>query len=95
MVEDGDFTVTVGGYFVDGAWGLVMLYDLIHGVEVPRFSTSHFSLITPKNVGRYRKHFGNNNWSRIDFKKFSKHLNPKLKKYDFGLKAVLEQVEGK
>ena len=93
MVEDGDFTVTVGGHFMDGAWGLVMLYDQIHGVDVPQVSNSHFSLLTAENVGRYRKNFGNNNWSKIDFRKFSKHLNPELKEYSFGLKPLLDQVD--
>jgi len=94
MVESGDFTVTVGGHFMDGAWALVMLYDRIHGVDVPLVSASHFSQITAKNVAKYRRYFGMNKWDRIDFRKFSKVLNPELKEYDFSLDAVLEQVSG-
>lgn len=93
MVEEGDFSVTVGGHFMDGAWALVMLYDAIHGFEIPKRSQSSFSSITAENVSRYRAHFGTNNWKKIDFTKFSKHLNPKLKEYNFGLDAVLDQVE--
>ena len=95
LVEKGDFTVSVGGHFMDGGWALVMLYDQIHGVDTPRSSTSTFSQITKENVGNYRKYVGGNDWGQIDFTKFSKHLNPKLKEYDFGLNAVLDQVEGR
>ncbi|MGL1863610.1 MAG: ABC transporter substrate-binding protein [Pseudodesulfovibrio sp.] len=93
MVESGVFTVTVGGHFMDGAWGLVMLYDQIHGKTVPTFSNSHFSSITAKNVASYRKNMAPENWDKIDFKKFSKHLNPKLKEYDFSLEAILKQFK--
>lgn len=91
-VEDGSFTATVGGHFMDGAWALVMLYDYINGVDVPKSSTSTFSSIVRGNVGDYRGHFGAGEWNKIDFRKYSKHLNPELKAYDFGLESVLRQV---
>jgi len=40
-----------------------------------------------------RKQFGASDWKKIDFTKFSKHLNSTLEKYDFGLEAVLDQME--
>lgn len=93
MVENGDFTVTVGGHFMDGAWALVMLYDLIHGSELPRPEKSTFSSITRDNIGSYRSNFNTGNWHKIDFTRFSKHANPKLERYEFGLDAVLKQLE--
>lgn len=92
LVKNGEFTASVGGHFMDGGWALVMLYDLIHGVSVPPISRSRFSVLTKDNVDIYTKNFGDNDWSQIDFQKFSKHLNPELKAYNFGLEAVLEQV---
>ncbi|WP_319470331.1 ABC transporter substrate-binding protein [uncultured Pseudodesulfovibrio sp.] len=93
MVEEGAFTATVGGHFMDGGWALVMLYDHIHGIRIPATSTSHFSVITADNVEQYRRHFGTNRWGEIDFRRFSRHLNPQLKQYDFGLEAVLRQLQ--
>lgn len=93
-VRNEEFATTVGGHFMDGGWALVMLYDYIHGVEIPRNNTSQFSRLTAKNVDEYLHHFGDGDWSKIDFKRFSKHLNPDRKSYDFGLSAILEQARG-
>ena len=30
-VEQGVFTVSLGGHFMDGAWALTMIHDLHHG----------------------------------------------------------------
>jgi len=92
LVKGDVMTASVGGHFMDGGWALVMLYDLIHGEEVPPMSLSRFSVLTKGNVDIYSDRFGGNDWSQIDFRKFSKHLNPKVKEYDFGLEAVLNQV---
>lgn len=91
MVADGEFTTTIGGHFMDGAWALVMLYDHINGVDVPASGKSTFSSITSENVEIFRKHFSNENWEQIDFRQFSKHLNPDMKEYDFNLDAILRQ----
>lgn len=93
MVENGDFTVTVGGHFMDGAWALVMLYDIIHGSRLPRPDKSTFSGITKKNIASYKANFNTGNWDKIDFTRFSKHANPELEHYEFGLDAVLKQFE--
>ena len=92
-VRKGDCMATVGGHFMDGGWALVMLYDRIHGVDVPKMGRSKFSSLTRDNVDRYMTLFGEDGWEKIDFTRFSKHLNPKQKEYDFGLNALLEQVQ--
>ncbi|WP_281760526.1 ABC transporter substrate-binding protein [Pseudodesulfovibrio nedwellii] len=93
LLGKGDFAVSVGGHFMDGAWALVMMYDAMHGIAVSRASQSHFSSLTARNIVEYKKHFGVSDWRKIDFTKFSKYLNPTLKYYDFGLEAVLDQME--
>lgn len=95
MVESGDFAVTVGGHFMDGAWALVMLHDLINGAMLPKPKTSRFSAISADNIDSYLTHFGSGNWKKIDFSRFSKHANPQLEVYDFSLGAILRQVEDK
>ncbi len=93
LVKEGEFTVSVGGHFMDGGWALVMLYDAMHGVEVPRSSLSRFFSLTRTNIYSYHSAFDASDWRKIDFTKFSKYLNPTLEKYNFGLEAVLDQVE--
>lgn len=92
MVSEGPFSTTIGGHFMDGGWVMVMVYDQMHGVNIPRSGTSNFSSITADNVEMYRNAFGDGDWDQIDFRRFSKHLNPELKEYEFGLKAILKQI---
>lgn len=94
MVEDGKFTGTVGGHFMDGGWALVMLHDRLHGITIPPSNTSSFSILTAENIDKYKIHFGKQNWGAIDFKQFSKYHNPGITTYDFSIDAVLRQVEG-
>lgn len=51
------------------AWVLVMLYDLIHGVEVPTVSQSRFSQLTKANLESHVLHFGDNRWDAVDSNK--------------------------
>lgn len=92
MVDDGSFSATIGGHFMDGAWALVMLYDQMHGLAIPAVSQSHFSSITRKNVADFRLRFGAEDWDQIDFRAFSRFHNPEMKQYDFNLDAVLHNL---
>lgn len=94
-VAKGRFAATVGGHFMDGGWAMVMLYDLHHGVTIQKkHNLSPFSLIHKGNVDDFLDHFGKHDWSKIDFRRFSKKLNPELDEYQFGLAAVLRQMHG-
>ena len=94
MVERGELDVTVGGHFMDGAWTLIMLYDLDHGLALNKKEyLSEFSLISKNNVREYLKYFGKHDWDVVDFKQFSRHENPRLKQYDFGLEPVMRQLQ--
>jgi len=92
-VKNGLSTASVGGHFMEGGWALVMLYDYIHGVPVPNQSKSFFSVLTADNVQDYITHFGDGNWSKVNFLRFSKAENPDMLEYPFGLAAILEQVK--
>lgn len=91
-VRSGACAVTVGGHFMDGGWALVMLYDMLNGVDVSRLSTSRFSMLTQENVEQYDTFLHGTGWERIDFTRFSRNANPSLKEYDFSIEAVLEQI---
>ena len=93
-VHQNTLATTVGGHFMDGGWALVMLYDYHHGRD---FNDDIFSpnmyAIDSRNVEQYLTVFGKQDWSKIDFRQFSKTLNPKVKSYDFSLEAVLKQFK--
>lgn len=92
-VKTGTLTATVGGHFMDGAWALIMLYDFHHGYEFEHLrAKSKFSALTSKNIQTYLDKLGDQDWSKIDFKLYSKTYNKEIDKYDFSLDAVLENL---
>lgn len=92
-IAQGDLVASMGGHFMEGGWAMVLLHDYHHGRD---FSSalgstirSEMQVIHKGNVLSYRKSFSGKYADAIDFRKFSRVLNPGLKKYDFSLKAVL------
>lgn len=91
-VRDGGLVVTAGGHFMTGAWALVLLYDYYHGRDFAEIGTELqlplFNSLDRQSVVRYLAVFGDGNWGKIDFRKFSKTMNPDLQQYDFSLESV-------
>lgn len=95
-VNSGIMTATGGGHFMEGGWVAVLLYDYLHGIDFAKETVmmrSKQHLLHDGNIGNYLKHFGGGDWGKIDFKQFSKKLNPKIKKYKFGLNVLMEQFQ--
>jgi len=91
-VQEGTLATTVGGHFMEAGWVMVLIHDYHHGrdfISNP-IETAMYS-IDKSNVEKFTKVFGEQQWNKIDFKKFSKVHNSNLKKYDFSLEAVLQQ----
>jgi ABC-type sugar transport system substrate-binding protein len=95
-VKDGSLVTTVGGHFMTGGWALVLLYDYHHGrdfaEEGVQFQRQIFSALHSGNIDVFLEKLGDRNWSKIDFTKFSKVLNPTIKEYDFSLDAFWKQL---
>lgn len=98
-LESGSLTALAGGHFITGAFGLVMLYDYHHGKDFAdeglEQNRSMFILFTPEEARRFQLLFGAQNFDKVDFKKFSKFLNPALKKYDFSFRQLLTQSDSR
>ena len=96
-IQQGRMTVSLGGHFMTGGWAMIVLYDHFHGIdfgtEKNNFILKHkiFDVIHRENVDNYISKFGDQDWSKIDFRKFSKKLNRKLQNYDFSLSAIFRQ----
>ena len=92
-IKSGRLTSLAGGHFITGAWALVMLYDYHHGrdfrTEGLELERSMFIDFTPVLADRYLDRFGRG-FSGVDFRRYSKTLNPKLKTYNFSFAQFLE-----
>ena len=51
-----------------------------------------FGIIDSTKVYDYLKYFGDSNWDKIDFKKFSKYYNKDIDNYNFSLDKIIEQL---
>jgi len=94
-ISEGKITVSIGGHFMEGSWVLILMYDYLKGHDFKGESIdmrSEMYALTRKNVDVYLELFGSLDWGKIDFTKFSKFLNPKLEKYPFHLKSILQQL---
>ena len=93
-VKSGRLAALAGGHFIAGAWSLVMLYDYHHGRDFAaeeglEMDQSMFVLFTPSLADRFLERYGDMRFERVDFRRFSKVLNPKLKRYDFSFGQLL------
>ncbi|HYD81953.1 MAG TPA: ABC transporter substrate-binding protein [Paucimonas sp.] len=90
----GRISALAGGHFTAGAWALVMLYDYHHGKDFKPLGLDLrpqlFSLLDADLAERFLTRFGDENFSTIDFRRFSRRLHPQLKQYEFSLPAVLK-----
>ncbi|MFZ6723152.1 ABC transporter substrate-binding protein [Undibacterium sp. Ji49W] len=95
-LESGSLTALSGGHFIAGAFSLVMLYDYHHGKdfinEGLELERSMFILFTPEEARLFQSRFGDMNFSRVDFRKFSKVFNPAVKKYNFSFRQLLAKM---
>lgn len=90
----GRISSLAGGHFAAGAWALVMLYDYHHhvdfiteGLELRR---PLFSLFDEALAQHFLNRFGKEDFSSVDFRAFSKYLQPQLRNYEFSLAPVLK-----
>src|ERR1700745_1388238 len=92
-IKSGRLTSLAGGHFITGAWALLMIYDYHHGrdfadegLELRRLMFAEF---TPQLADRYLERFSGG-FEGVDFSRYSKVKNPKLKRYNFGFSQLLE-----
>ncbi|MBP5986422.1 MAG: ABC transporter substrate-binding protein [Azonexus sp.] len=94
-IKAGRLEALSGGHFIAGAWALVMLYDYEHGrdfaaLEGLELNQSMFALFSPKAADRFMARYGELRFESVNFRRFSKVLNPKLKRYDFSFRQLLD-----
>lgn len=89
----GRISALAGGHFTAGGWALVMLHDYHHGKDFKPLGLDMrpplFSLLDEQLAERFLARFSTEDFSSVDFRRFSRHLHPQLAAYDFSLPAVL------
>ena len=92
-VKSGRLTSLAGGHFITGAWALVMIYDYHHGRDFAdeglELRRPMFAEFTPLLADRYIERFSGG-FDGVDFSRYSKVKNPKLRRYNFGFAQLLE-----
>jgi len=92
-VKSGRLTSLAGGHFITGAWALVMIYDYHHGRDFAdeglELRRPMFAEFTPLLADRYIERFSGG-FDGVDFSRYSKVKNLKLRRYNFGFAQLLE-----
>lgn len=94
-IQKGQLAASVGGHFMLGGWAAILVYDYLKGIDFAEESAEmrlRMDMLSKRNIEVYIRNFGHGEWGKIDFKRFSKSYSPQLKKYDFGLNAIIQQL---
>lgn len=95
-IENDSYTASVGGHFMQTAWALIKLFDHFNGI--PAFtnttekSTYQLQLIDGNNISDYQVLINNPDWSKVDFRQFSRIHQKKLSDYQFDFAVVLRDL---
>lgn len=92
---EGKLSSLASGHFSTGGWAMVLLYDYQHGRDFKEVGPLErveplFVMIDKKQARRFLEVFGESQFQSIDFKQFSRVLNPKLKEYRFSILPFLK-----
>jgi len=90
-VLSGRLAALAGGHYITGAWAVVMLHDYAKGRDFAdeglELDRPMFALFDAALAERYLA-FGED-FSKLDFRRHSKVLNPSLKRYNFEFGQLL------
>lgn len=96
-IKKGNIITSLGGHFINGACALTIIYDYLHGIDInsEKFEVKLdlFSPIVKNDEDEYLKYLNKSSWQKINFNKYSKFLNHKLKQYDFNPKKLLKDIK--
>ena len=91
-IKSGRLTALSGGHFITGAWALVMIYDHANGRDFAdeglELDRPMFTLFDAESADRFLARFGSG-YSKIDFRRYSKALNSKIKQYNFSFEQLM------
>ena len=90
-VKSGDQFVSIGGHFLEGGWAVVLIYDYLKGKDFAkmnlRWRSKMASVTAPKWITQ-KKQLEKITPNFVDFKRYSRFLNPENSSYDFRLESL-------
>ncbi len=93
-IKSGEMVTSVGGHFMTGGWALVLLYDYHHGrdfaEEGRQLQFKIFGALENKNFHLFHDFYGDRNWAKIHFTRYSKVSNLRLQQYQFDIETLLK-----
>lgn len=93
-IKSGELSASVGGHFTNGAFGLVLLYDFLHGNDFSDVISTNIltkgALIHKGNVDKYSNFLIKQGWGAVNFKKYSRTYHPENESYNFSFDYLLE-----
>lgn len=92
-IRSGRLAALAGGHFINGAWAMVMIHDHFKGYDFRdeglMLERPMFALFDARLAEVFQSRFGQG-YERIDFRRYSKAHNPRLRRYDFGFSQLLQ-----
>ena len=94
-VRDGRLSALSGGHFILGAWALVLVHDHLRGADFAateglHIEASMFASFTPALAEVFTQRFGHDDYSGVNFRRFSRVHQPGLGRRDFGFGQLLQ-----
>ena len=91
-LKSGRLAALAGGHFITGAWALVMVYDHHRGRDFAdeglALERSMFTLFNERTADIFLARFGDRA-EPVDYRRYSKVLNPQVRRYEFGFEQLL------
>lgn len=91
-IQRGELSALAGGHFLAGAWGLVMVHDHARGRDFSEEGLDlvrpMFTLFNPERARYFVQRFGGAQLP-LDFRQYSKALNPRVQRYQFDVAVLL------
>ncbi|WP_339936248.1 substrate-binding domain-containing protein, partial [Undibacterium luofuense] len=98
-LRTGSLAALAGGHFIAGAYALVMLYDYHNGHDFAdeglELERSMFILFSADDAKRFQSQYGDLDFHKVDFRRFSKVLNPAVRQYQFSFRQILSPGRGR
>ncbi len=95
-IKGEKLTANYGQSIWSGVYGLVYVFDHFHGLKLlpEEYEYSYVEkVILTKELKSFDMLMSDNAWKNINFKRFSRYLNPKIKNYDFSPEAMVNILQ--
>lgn len=86
--------MTYGGYFISGAWAMVMIHDIQSGIELENEGEiqAPLSEVNLENIDEFQRYIRDVDWAVVDFLRFTRQSTHQPT-YDFSASTLLKNIK--